>query len=142
MTTTTEHVGGSTKPYLLRAIYQWAVDHHLTPQLLVDADAEGVVVPKERVTDGRIVLNIHPQSVRGLEMGNEYLLFSTRFAGKPFAVRLPVAAVAAIFCRENGEGIAFRADDGEQTPPPTATDSRDGAKRPTSASSPHLKLVK
>ena len=99
----------STKPYLLRAIYQWAVDHALTPQVLVDSGVDGVAVPENCVQDGRIVLTIHPQSVRDLHLGNEHICFSARFAGKPFAVDIPVAAVMAIYCRENGRGIYFHA---------------------------------
>lgn len=130
---------GSLKPYLLRAIYQWAVDHRLTPQVLVDveaADAGQVVVPPERVKNGRIVLNIDPQAVAGLEMGNDCLSFSARFAGKPFPVRIPVAAVAAIYCRENNQGIVFRGADGA---PPAG-----GGETKTRGASPaaRLKLVK
>jgi len=103
---------GSLKPYLLRALYEWALDHGLTPQVLVDVNAAGaadeVVVPAAQVKDGRIALNIHPRAVARLEMGNDCLHFSARFGGKEFAVRVPVAAVSAIFCRENGQGIAFQ----------------------------------
>ena len=102
---------GSAKPYLLRAIYEWAVDHRLTPQVLVDAGVEGVVVPADFIKDGRIVLTIHPRSVQDLQMGNEYLQFSARFAGKPFAVCIPVPAIAAIYCRENSRGFVFQADE-------------------------------
>ena len=103
----------SIKPYLLRAVYQWAVDSRLTPQVLVEADAEQVTVPRDRVKDGRIVLNIHPHSIKGLDMGNEYLLFSARFGGKPFEVCIPVGAVAAIYCRENGRGMVFHATESD-----------------------------
>ena len=118
---------GSIKPYLLRAIHEWAIDRNMTPQLLVDAGVEGVAVPVDCVKDGRIVLTIHPQSIRDLRMGNEYLSFSARFAGKPFAVHIPVTAVLAIYCRENGRGIIFQGDDG-------------GKQQPTTP--PRLKLVK
>jgi len=109
----------SLKPYLLRALYDWAVDHGLTPQVLVDVAAGGdaVSVPAAQVKDGRIALNIHPRAVAGLEMGNDRLAFSARFGGKKFAVRVPVTAVTAIFCRENGQGIAFQAGEDSAKPP-------------------------
>ena len=125
---------GSTKPYLLRAIYEWAVDHGMTPQVLVDAGVEEVVVPRDCIKDGRIVLTIHPRSVQGLQLGNEYLLFSTRFAGKPFEVCIPVAAVSAIYCRENGQGIVFQGEGGDASKPAPSA--------PAAPSAPRLKLVK
>ena len=144
----------STRPYLLRAIYQWAIDHQMTPQVLVDAGVAGVVVPAGCVKDGRVVLTIHPQSVQNLEMGNEHLRFSARFAGAPFAVCLPVAAVSAIFCRENGRGIVFQEQGRGQgkgqgsSVPPAADDGNRAAhaglaQKPAPATAaPHLKLVK
>lgn len=107
----------SLKPYLLRALYDWAVDHDMTPQVLVDVGGsrEEVIVPAAQVKDGRIALNIHPRAVANLDMGNEHLAFSARFGGKAFAVCVPVAAVTAIFCRENGQGIAFQT--GQDAPP-------------------------
>ncbi|MGI9311193.1 MAG: ClpXP protease specificity-enhancing factor [bacterium] len=133
---------GSIKPYLLRAIYQWALDHGLTPQLLVDARAEQVAVPRERVENGRIVLTIHPQAIAGLDMGDHHWRFSARFGGAPFAVNIPVAAVAAIYCRENGQGIFFHADGSGQTPPASPPVAKPNAK-PRAAKQPaHLKLVK
>lgn len=124
-------VGASSpKPYLLRAIYQWALDHHLTPQVLVDAGADEVMVPQDYVQDGRIVLTIHPQSVARLDLGNRYVSFSARFAGRSFDVGFPVTAVAAIFCRENGQGLVFQAD-GTGVPepnPPNPPKTRSRAK--------------
>ena len=80
----------------------------MTPQILVDAGVAGVVVPAEAVRDGRMVLTVHTRAVQGLAMGNDEWRFSTRFNGRAVAVRIPVTAVAAIFCRENGHGIAFQ----------------------------------
>ena len=131
---------GSTKPYLLRAIYEWAVDHGMTPQVLVDAGVAEVVVPRDCIKDGRIVLTIHPRSVQGLQLGNEYLLFSTRFAGKPFEVCIPVAAVAAIYCRENGQGIVFQGEGGDASrPAPSATAAPSATSTPPHLKSVHLK---
>lgn len=96
-----------TKPYLIRAIYDWCTDQGFTPHLLVDTSVEGVVVPQQLVANNSIVLNIQNTAVRSLEMGNEWLMFSARFSGKPMEVIVPMNAIRAIFARENGQGCAF-----------------------------------
>lgn len=141
----------STKPYLLRAIYEWCVDSGFTPQILVDTRSEEVEVPSHYIQDNRIILNIHPQSVRDFELGNEYLLFSARFSGKPFAITVPIDSVLAVYSRENGQGIVFQnetensdseSDSGlvEQQPP--ESDTKPAPDKPGSKSSNHLKLIK
>ena len=106
----------STRPYLLRAIHQWAVDNGLTPQVLIDANHDGVEVPMNYVQDGTIVLNIHPRAVKRLKMDNEHLFFSTRFGGAPFEIYVPMDSVLAVFARENGQGIFFETDEGGDGP--------------------------
>lgn len=103
----------SRRPYLIRAIYQWATDNPLTPHVLVAADYPGVVVPQSYVQDGRITLNISPAAVANLEFLEEMMWFSARFAGRAFEVQVPYGAVLAIFARENGEGVVF----GDVEPP-------------------------
>lgn len=95
----------STRPYLLRAIYDWIVDNNMTPHLLVVADHPQAEVPQQFVEDGRIVLNVSPQAVRDLDLGNEFISFNARFAGTPQDVFVPVEGVEAIYSRENGQGI-------------------------------------
>lgn len=115
---------------------------------MVDAHVDEVVVPLDFVQDGRIVLTIHPSSVKGLEMGNQYLRFSARFAGKPFAVCVPVAAVTAIYCRENGQGMVFHIASNVVSPP--NSDERKSAvkrvasrtKKSKKLAASHLTLVK
>jgi stringent starvation protein B len=103
----------SRRPYLIRAIYEWATDNGLTPHLLVAADYPGVAVPREYVQEGRITLNVSAMAVQALELRADPIWFSARFAGREFTVQVPVGAVLAIFARENGEGIIF----GEVEPP-------------------------
>ena len=98
----------SIKPYFFRAVYQWATDNELTPQLLVDATVDGVVAPVEYVNDGQITLNVHDRAVRGLTMDNDRIVFAARFSGKSVEVRVPMRAVLAIYVRENGQGIYFK----------------------------------
>jgi stringent starvation protein B len=97
----------SSRPYLIRAIYQWIVDNGATPHLLVDASYPGVVVPREYVENGKIILNIGPMAAHGLKLGNEHVEFNARFSGKALPVSVPVHAVLAIYARENGQGMVF-----------------------------------
>ena len=97
-----------TRPYLIRAIREWVIDNGLTPQLLVDVEADNVVIPEGYAQDGKILLNVHTRAVNALELGNEFISFSTRFGGVSQTVQLPVQSILAIFARENGHGYSFR----------------------------------
>jgi stringent starvation protein B len=97
----------STKPYLIRAIYEWILDNGMTPHLVVDVRYPGVEVPREFVEDGRLILNLSPSAVRGLVIGNEQVEFNARFSGVARDVFFPVEAVLGIFTRENGQGMVF-----------------------------------
>ena len=127
----------STRPYLIRAMWEWAADNGWTPQLLVDATVEGVSVPPASVESGRIVLNVHPRAVAELELGNHMITFNGRFSGVPHEVTVPVAAVLAIFARENSQGIFFQekssADDGSSKSV-SLSQAKDDER-------PHLRLV-
>ncbi|RMD78062.1 MAG: ClpXP protease specificity-enhancing factor [Gammaproteobacteria bacterium] len=107
----------SSRPYLLRALYEWIVDNGCTPHLVVAADLEGVAVPRAYVRNGQIVLNVSPEAVRGLEMGNEEIRFGARFAGRAMEVRFPPRAVLAIYARETGKGMVFSLEDDEGPAP-------------------------
>lgn len=96
----------STKPYLVRAIFEWCVDQGFTPYLTASVDAN-TRVPREHVRDGQITLNIGPDATHQLILGNDEITFQARFNGAAFPVVVPVAAVAAVFARENGQGMAF-----------------------------------
>jgi stringent starvation protein B len=126
----------SNRPYLIRALYEWIVDNDLTPHLLVDAEAEHVVVPEQFVQEGRIVLNISPDAVRALDMGNDGIFFSARFGGISMDVSVPPTAVLGIYAKENGRGMLFPEDDQEASPPDEPIPPTPGGKKPT------LKIVK
>jgi stringent starvation protein B len=96
----------STKPYLLRALYEWCVDNGFTPYVTVIVDAQ-TRVPMEYVRDGEIVLNIGPLATTRLQIGNESIEGSARFAGSVRQLSIPIGAVAAIYARENGHGMSF-----------------------------------
>ena len=98
----------SRRPYLIRALYDWVLDNDLTPHLLVAADAPGVDVPRQFVTeDGKITVNVAPSAVRALALENDIIRFSARFSGANYNVVVPPGAVLALYARENGEGMLF-----------------------------------
>jgi stringent starvation protein B len=98
-----------TKPYLLRALYEWCVDNGYTPHLGVRTDAR-TQVPTEHVRNGEITLNISPTAVHRLQMGNEVIEFSARFTGVARQISVPVANVYALYARETGHGMTFDVD--------------------------------
>lgn len=106
------------RPYLLKAMYDWLVDNHCTPHLVVDATADFVEVPQEHVQDGQIVLNVHPAAVMNFSLDNEHLGFEARFGGVPRRIWVPIAAVTAIYARENGAGTIFEAEPGLEVSAP------------------------
>ncbi|CAI0870411.1 Stringent starvation protein B [Serratia fonticola] len=95
------------RPYLLRAFYDWLLDNQLTPHLVVDVMRPDVQVPMEFARDGQIVLNIAPRAVGNLQLGDDEVTFNARFGGVPRQVLVPMAAVLAIYARENGAGTLF-----------------------------------
>jgi len=96
----------STKPYLLRAIYEWCTDSGFTPYLAVKVDA-ATTVPMEYVKKGEIILNISYGATSGLKMDNDAITFRARFNGVSRELYIPVHNVLAIYANENGQGMAF-----------------------------------
>jgi stringent starvation protein B len=96
----------STKPYLLRALYEWCTDNGFTPHIAVRVD-NSTRVPRQFVRNDEIVLNISFEATSQLQMGNEWIEFSARFSGKSHKIEVQVANVLAIYARENGQGMAF-----------------------------------
>jgi stringent starvation protein B len=127
----------STKPYLLRAIYEWCTDNGYTPYLAAQVDAN-TRVPREFVKNGEIVLNISFTATSGLKMENDFIHFHARFGGIGREISVPVDNVVAIYARENGQGMAFEvASPAFATSEETATDttspaSDDSARSPVS----------
>lgn len=97
----------SSRPYLIRALYEWIVDNDCTPHLLVNSELSGVQVPPGFASDGQIVLNVSPSAVRHLHMDNEAVSFEGRFGGVAHSLYVPAGAVLAIYARENGQGMVF-----------------------------------
>ncbi|WP_020564980.1 ClpXP protease specificity-enhancing factor [Methylosarcina fibrata] len=122
------------KPYLIRSLYEWIVDNRLTPHLLVNAEDNNAVLPLQFAENGKIILNIRPEAVDALSLGNEAIEFNARFSGKAMHLVVPVPAVLAIYAKENGKGMIFDPEDdsgpeGDSTP-----------KKPSEK--PNLRIVK
>ncbi|WP_018876486.1 MULTISPECIES: ClpXP protease specificity-enhancing factor [unclassified Thioalkalivibrio] len=140
----------SSRPYLLRALWEWVTDNGFTPHILVDATVEGVVVPEAFVDQGKITLNVGPSAVQALNIGDDAVAFSARFAGNPMDVFVPMPAVLAVYARENGQGMMFGSepgpgpeDDGPGTPPDGSGDGGGGEDAPAPRrKGPSLKVVK
>ena len=107
----------SSVPYLIRAINEWILDNSCTPYLVVDATMDNVSVPLAHVKDGQIVLNISPQAIRDLSISDEYVMFSGRFSGIAHEIYAPISAVMGLITKENGEGMWFPRDEGEEPEP-------------------------
>jgi stringent starvation protein B len=139
----------STKPYFVRAIFEWCVDQGFTPYITV-AVGPHTRVPREFVRDGQIVLNIGPEAANQLLLGNEEITFQARFSGVAFPVVVPLDAVVAIYAKENGQGMAFELPapetaGAEPQSPDESVETSDTLPEPPSASPsgrPHLTRVK
>jgi len=128
----------SSRPYLIRALYQWIVDNGVTPYILVDAGYAGVNVPDQYIQDNKIVLNIAPMAVRSLTLGDQEISFNARFGGHPTDIHVPTEAVLAIYARENGQGMMFNEEPGTGPEPPNGGPGPDD----DSSDKPKLRVVK
>ena len=128
----------SSRPYLMRALYDWIVDNGCTPFVLVDAHCSGVEVPQQYVKNGQIVLNVSPGAVANLLMSNDDLRFRGRFGGVPVEIVAPMAAILGIYARENGQGMVFEPETPGAPPPGDG-----GSPEPAApAGRPSLRVVK
>ncbi len=125
----------SSRPYMVRALYEWIIDNDMTPYLLVDATVAAVQVPHQFIEEGKIVLNISPSATEAMILGNQLIEFSARFSGVEEVVSVPTEAVLAIYARENGQGMLFADENGQGAPPP------DG-EPPSPSNKPQLRVVK
>jgi stringent starvation protein B len=146
----------SQKPYVLRALFEWCVDNGYTPYIAVKVDSR-TQVPAEYVKGGEIILNISPNAVHKLQMGNDLVEFSARFGGVARQISLPVPNIYALYARETGHGMSFDADgpkpivqakgESEAAPttakPPTALPAPPSdPKKPSGGGKPTLRRIK
>jgi len=126
----------SSRPYIMRALYEWIVDNDCTPYVLVDASNDTVIVPRQFVKDDQIVLNISPDAVVDLAITNQAVAFNGRFGGVATDVYVPISAVVGIYARENGQGMVFEPEENVDPPDDTPPDGGRKERRPA------LKIVK
>lgn len=126
----------SSRPYIMRALYEWIVDNDCTPYVLVDATVTDVMVPRQFVKDNQIVLNISPGAVMDLNISNEAVAFNGRFGGVATDVFVPISAVVGIYARENGQGMVFDPEEASEPPDDTPPEPNKAEGRPA------LKIVK
>ena len=124
----------SSKPYLIRALYEWILDNDTTPYILVDTSNDQVLIPPGIASDGKVVLNLAPSAIQNLEMTNEHVSFSARFNGVAEELYCPISSLMAIYARENGEGMMFPPEESDDT-----TQSSAEGERP---SGPTLTVIK
>jgi stringent starvation protein B len=129
----------SSKPYLVRALYEWILDNDTTPYILVDTNSDEVLVPPGITNDGKVVLNLAPAAIENLEMTNEHVSFSARFNGVAENIYCPITSLLAIYARENGVGMMFPAEESDDNADESGdAESSDRAK----PKGPTLKVIK
>ncbi|MDH5423633.1 MAG: ClpXP protease specificity-enhancing factor [Gammaproteobacteria bacterium] len=124
----------SSRPYLIRALYQWIVDNGMTPYILVDAESPDLVIPREFVQEGKIVLNIAPMAVQNLILADDMISFNARFSGDSMDLLIIVDSVLAVYAKENGQGMMFgeESNGDHPTDPSSPTISKNSKpKKPT-----------
>ena len=127
----------STKPYIVRAFYDWISDNQLTPYIVVDVNVKGVMVPMAFVNDGQITLNVSSSAVGSIAMAGDFIEFTARFSGKLEHLVVPYAAVAAIYAKENGAGTSLAIEQVEDTPEETEQQGKGSPLASVSSSEPN-----
>lgn len=131
-----------SRPYLLRALYNWILDNKMTPHVVINADFKGVIVPTEYVEDGQIILSVAPESVYALEMNNNYLAFAARFSGISRDIYLPVMSITAIYAEENRKGMVFAEEEYDRQPLEPVSGGHNATHRNDINSNKNLKSIK
>lgn len=133
----------SSRPYMIRALYEWITDNDFTPHIVVNAHAPNTEVPQEYVNkDGQIVLNIAPRAVATLDLGNKAITFNARFGGVPMDIYVPCYAILGIYARENGQGMMFDPELPPEPEPDKAVKESKKAETAPSEKRPSLRIVK
>lgn len=135
-----------SRPYMVRAIYEWLEDNMLTPYLLIDATQDNLIIPTEYVQEGQIVLNIASQATGGLNIDNDFISFSARFGGVSRDLWVPMHAVMGIYSKENSQGMFFDPSEYENYTPnennKSTTDTGSAPNKPKRENKAGLKVLK
>lgn len=132
----------SSRPYLIRAMYEWIADNNFTPHVVIDAEMPNVQVPEKFVADGRIILNVSAVATQKLIISNEALEFDARFDSGIWHVYTPIPAILAIYARENGRGMIFEDEEQDDDDGGDGQPTDEGAPKKIKPSKPQLKIVK
>jgi stringent starvation protein B len=145
----------STRPYLLRAFYEWIADNDCTPYVVFDVEQYAINIPERFVEGNQIVLNISMAAVKDLEITNEFVSFDAKFGGVSYNVNAPMRAVVAIYAEENGRGMVFSeedmapeyeddedSDNAQATYPPAKNKKDNKPKKSSEVKKSHLTVVK
>jgi len=134
----------TTKPYLIRAIFEWCVDNQYTPYIAVSVNSN-TQVPMEYVENGELILNISQNAANDLVMSNDYIQFMARFDGVPRKMQVPMNAVKGIFAKEVNQGLTFSLDSGPDSENKQIADRpilKQKKQKTKSDKKPHLQVVK
>ncbi len=124
----------SLKPYLVRSLYEWIIDNNMTPYMLVNAEHPSAILPEDFIENNQIILNIRPEAVQNLYLGDKTVEFDARFSGNPMKVIAPIPAILAIYAKENNQGMVFDPSEEADVEPPI--------EKETAPKRPQLKIVK
>jgi stringent starvation protein B len=131
----------STKPYLLRAIWEWCCDNNFTPHISVVVDKH-TQVPREFVKGGQIVLNLGSGATNKLHIGNDFIDFQARFGGIARDISVPMGQVSAIYARENGAGMVFDLEEEALLAPVVSDDAPEPEPPRPAGGRPKLQRIK
>jgi stringent starvation protein B len=132
----------SSRPYMMRALYEWIIDNGCTPYVVVNANRDDVQVPRTHVKDGQIVLNVSPSAVVGFLLDNTAMEFNARFGGVSMQIHVPMSAVLGIYARENGQGMIFEPEENPSPETPPAGPVPAASAKTKKPGKPGLKIVK
>lgn len=134
-----------TRPYMVRAIFEWLEDNNLTPYIMVDTTQPNVSVPPEYIQDGRIVLNIASRATGNLKIDNDYVHFNARFGGVSREIWVPMSALMGIYAKEISQGMFFDASEYDNyqstTSQQTSENATDDNTRPKRENKAGLKIL-
>lgn len=136
------------KPYLLRAMFQWIVDNHCTPHLLIAYPGKGWVsgVPEQFLKNDVLVLNISPSASPDCVIEDDGVYFSARFSGQSRSVAVAMEAIAAIMAQETQQGMNFEISEEILSqgvkPVEKATSATETKAEAKQKSASHLKIIK
>lgn len=97
----------SIRPYLFDAYYNWIIDSGMTPYLVIDTSAPGVIAPLEYAVDGELTLDISEDLVEELKIQNDALICIAHFEEGPVELYFPIWSLISLYALETEIGLDF-----------------------------------